>query len=472
MNALDKTTPLFFQNMDRDFTIKTVKETLNGFDDGELFLEYEFSEHLYLDDGMIKSSSFNASSGFGLRAVYEDTFAYAISNDFSEAALKQAAASVQPVKQSAHSLYAPSLGTASTLYTDANPLALIPFENKVDLMGKIDAYARSKDPRITQVSASLGGSWQAVRIIQADGHESADIRPLVSLRVSIVVKDGDRMESGSNGMGGRYEYDFLFDEKNWKDLTDDAVRQALVNLSSVPAPAGEMPVVLSSGWCGVLLHEAVGHGLEGDFNRKKSSVFTGKIGEQVTAKGITIVDDGSLPNLRGSITIDDEGTPSQKTVLIEDGILKGYMQDRMNARLMKTLPTGNGRRESYASAPQVRMTNTFMESGDKTFDELIASVKKGVYAASFHGGQVDITSGKFVFTSSEAYMIEEGKITSPIKDATLIGSGIEVMNAIDMIGNDSCLDKGIGTCGKGGQGVPVGVGQPSVRISKITVGGG
>lgn len=472
MDALQKTDVLFFQNLDREKALGTVREALTGFDDGELFLEYAFSEHLVLDDGRIKSAGFDAASGFGLRAVSGETYAYAISNDISDKSLKRAAQSVRPVRQGSHPLYTPALGQASPLYTDANPLALLPFDAKVALMEKIDAYARSKDPKISQVSASLGGSWQAVRILRPDGRETADIRPLVSLRVSIVVRDGDRMESGSYGMGGRYEYASLFEEKTWKYAVDEALRQALVNLSSITAPAGEMPVVLSSGWCGVLLHEAVGHGLEGDFNRKGTSVFTGKIGEQVTARGITIVDDGTLPNRRGSITVDDEGTPSQRTVLIEDGILKGYMQDRMNARLTGTAPTGNGRRESFASAPLVRMTNTFMLNGDKTPEELIASVDKGVYAASFHGGQVDITSGKFVFTSAEAYLIEKGKITAPIKDATLIGSGIDVMNAIDMIADDSCLDEGTGMCGKGGQGVPVGVGQPSVRISKITVGGG
>ena len=339
-------------------------------------------------------------------------------------------------------------------------------------MGQIDVYLRAKDPKVVQVSASLSAEWQAVKIIQAKGRETQDIRPLVNLMINVVVKDGDRMESGAFGFGGRYLYDEIIEETAWKYAADEALRTALVNLESVPAPAGEMPVVLSSGWCGVLLHEAVGHGLEGDFNRKGSSVFTGKIGEQVTAKGITVVDDGTLPDRRGSITIDDEGTTSQRTVLIEDGILKNYMFDRLNARLMNKEPTGNGRRESFAYAPQVRMTNTFMTEGDKDPQELIASVKKGIFAKSFHGGQVDITSGKFVFTSAEAYLIENGKITAPIKDATLIGSGIEVMNAIDMVAKDSCLDNGIGSCGKGGQMVPVGVGQPSVRISAITVGGG
>lgn len=473
MTAQETTNDLFFNQMDRDFTLKTVQDALHGCHDGELFLEYKFSEYLTLDDGRIKTSSFDASSGFGLRAVADDTFAYAISNDISGKALKEAAASVQPIKNGTadRPLYLPALKTAPALYTKANPLTLIAFEEKVALMSRIDAYIRAKDPRIVQVSASLSGEWQAVHIIQAKGRETSDIRPLISLRINVVVQSGSRMESGAYGMGGRYTYEKVFREDVWKAAADEALRSALVNLESVAAPAGEMPVVLGPGWCGVLLHEAVGHGLEGDFNRKGTSVFTGKTGEQVTAKGITIVDDGTLPHLRGSITVDDEGTSSQRTVLIEDGILKNYMLDRMNARLTDKEPTGNGRRESFAYAPQVRMTNTFMTNGDKDVGELIASVKKGIYAKSFHGGQVDISSGKFVFTSAESYLIEDGKVTAPIKDATLIGSGIEVMNAIDMVANDSCLDEGIGSCGKGGQMVPVGVGQPSVRISKITVGG-
>ena len=473
MSAQKITDSLFFNNLDKDLTKKTLQDALTGCHDGELFLEYRFSERLTLDDGRIKTSSFDATTGFGLRAVYEDTYAYAISNELTANALKKAAQSVQPIKHAGANatLYLPALTPSVPLYTQENPLALLSFESKVDLMGQIDAYLRSKDPRVVQVSAALSGEWQAVKIIQAKGRETQDIRPLVNLMISVVVKSGERMESGAFGLGGRYVYDKIVAQNVWKNAADEALRTALVNLESVAAPAGEMPVVLSCGWCGVLLHEAVGHGLEGDFNRKGSSVFTGKTGEQVTAKGITIVDDGTLPDRRGSLSIDDEGTTTQRTVLIENGILKNYMLDRMNARLMNKEPTGNGRRESFACAPQVRMTNTFMTAGDKDPEELITSVKKGIFAKSFHGGQVDITSGKFVFTSAEAYLIENGKITAPIKDATLIGSGIEVMNAIDMIAKDACLDNGIGSCGKGGQMVPVGVGQPSVRISKITVGG-
>ncbi|MBR4126589.1 MAG: metalloprotease TldD [Alphaproteobacteria bacterium] len=464
---------LFFNRMDKAQTVKTVQDALTGCHDGELFLEQRFSERLTLDDGRIKTSAFDVSTGFGLRAVYDDTYAYAISNDLSLPALKRAAQSIQPIKRNHTNaeLFLPSDEPSAVLYTDINPLPLIPFEKKVELMKRIDSHLRTKDSKVAQVSATMSGEWQVVKIIQANGRETADVRPLVLLQISVIVKSGDKMESGSFGLGGRYAYDRIVSEDVWKKAADEALRVALVNLDSVAAPVGEMPVVLSSGWSGVLLHEAVGHGLEGDFNRKGSSVFSGKIGEQVTAKGITIVDDGTLPNQRGSLSIDDEGTTTQRTVLIEDGILKNYMLDRMNARLMNKQPTGNGRRESFSCAPQVRMTNTFMTNGDKKPEELIASVKKGVYAKSFHGGQVDITSGKFVFTSSEAYLIENGKLTAPIKNATLIGSGIDVMNSIDMVADNSCLDNGIGSCGKGGQMVPVGVGQPSVRISKITVGG-
>ncbi|MBO4520130.1 MAG: metalloprotease TldD [Alphaproteobacteria bacterium] len=473
MSVQNRIDDIFFNRMDKEQTIKTVQNALLGCNDGELFMEQRFSEQITFDDGHIKTSSFDATSGFGLRAVCEDTYAYAISNDLTLPSLRQAAESVQPIKKNHANaeLFVTASSPAKALYTDINPLPLVSFENKIDLMKRIDSYLRGKESKIAQVSASLSGEWQAVKIIGADGREACDIRPLVFLNISVIVKNGDKMESGAFGMGGRYAYDRIIGESVWKAAADEALRTALVNLDSVAAPAGEMPVVLGSGWSGVLLHEAVGHGLEGDFNRKGSSVFTGKIGEQVAAKGITVVDDGTLPDRRGSITIDDEGTASQRTVLIEDGILKNYMLDRMNARLMNKQSTGNGRRESFSCAPQVRMTNTFMTGGDKDPQEIIASVKKGVYAKSFHGGQVDITSGKFVFTSSEAYLIEDGKLTAPIKDATLIGSGIDVMNNIDMIANDSCLDNGIGSCGKGGQIVPVGVGLPSVRISKITVGG-
>jgi TldD protein len=339
------------------------------------------------------------------------------------------------------------------------------------VLAEIDAYARAKDPRVKQVTASLGGSWQAVHIMRPGGEAAADIRPLVRLNVNIVVGDGTRMETGSYGTGGRVLYGEFLKPERWKSAVDEALRQALVNLESVDAPGGEMEVVLGSGWPGILLHEAVGHGLEGDFNRKKTSAFSNLMGQRVAAKGVTVIDDGTFADRRGSLTIDDEGTPTSRTVLIEDGILTGYLQDRMNARLMGMKPTGNGRRQSHAYHPMPRMTNTFMMGGDKDPQEIIASVKKGIYAVSFGGGQVDITSGKFVFSATEAYLIENGKVGRPVKGATLIGNGPDVMRKVSMIGNDMKLDPGIGTCGKEGQGVPCGVGQPTLKIEQLTVGG-
>jgi TldD protein len=346
-----------------------------------------------------------------------------------------------------------------------------PFERKVELLTGIDAYARGKDARVRQVIASLSGSWQAVQILRPDGHRVADVRPLVRLNVTVVVGAGSRQESGSYGIGGRAAYDPYIAKASWQGAVDEAFRQALINLDSVPAPAGEMPVVLGPGWPGILLHEAIGHGLEGDFNRKKTSAFAGLVGERVAASGITVVDDGTIADRRGSLSIDDEGTPTEATVLIEDGILRGFMQDRMNARLMGAHSTGNGRRESYAHRPMPRMTNTYMLSGRHAPAEIIASVDKGLYAVAFGGGQVDITSGKFVFSCTEAYRIEGGKIGAPVKGATLIGSGPEVLTRVTMVGNDSALDPGIGTCGKDGQSVPVGVGQPTLLIDRLTVGG-
>jgi TldD protein len=341
----------------------------------------------------------------------------------------------------------------------------------VKLLEQIDAYARAKDPRVRQVTASIAANWQVVEILRADGETYRDIRPLVRLNVSVVTGDGDRQESGSFGLGGREAYDRFVTSHSWQSAVDEAVRQSLINLDAVPAPAGEMDVVLGSGWPGVMLHEAVGHGLEGDFNRKKTSAFAGLMGQQVAAKGVTVVDDGTMQDRRGSISIDDEGTPSNRTVLIEDGVLVGYMQDRQNARLMNMKPTGNGRRESHAHVPMPRMTNTYMLAGKHDPQEIIASVKNGLYAVSFGGGQVDITSGKYVFQCTEAYKIENGKVGAPVKGAMLIGNGPTDLNRISMIGNDFALDPGIGTCGKNGQGVPVGVGQPSLRMDKITVGG-
>ncbi len=361
--------------------------------------------------------------------------------------------------------------TNAKLYIDDNPLNGVAFAAKVKLLEDMNAYARAKDPRVRQVSCSLSGSWQAVEIVRPGGEIRRDIRPLVRLNVSIVVGEGDRQESGSYGMGGRVLYDQYLTPENWEMAVDEALRQALVNLKSVPAPAGEMNVVVGPGWPGVLLHEAVGHGLEGDFNRKKTSAFAGLMGQRVAAPGVTIVDDGTLPDRRGSLTVDDEGTPSQRNVLIEDGILVGFMQDRLNARLMGKKPTGNGRRESHSHMPLPRMTNTYALAGDKDPAEIISSVNRGIYAVSFGGGQVDITSGKFVFNCTEAYMIENGKIGAPIKGASLIGNGPDVLTRVKMLGNDMKLDPGIGTCGKGGQGVPVGIGQPTMRVDGITVGG-
>ncbi|MES1155421.1 MAG: metallopeptidase TldD-related protein, partial [Pseudorhodoplanes sp.] len=357
------------------------------------------------------------------------------------------------------------------LYGEDNPLEAPGFETKVKLLQEIDAYARAKDPRVRQVSVSLGASWQVVEILRADGETYRDVRPLVRVSVSIVAGDGTRQESGSHGHGGREGYEQFIAAGAWRGAVDDALRQALINLQSVPAPAGEMDVVLGPGWPGVMLHEAVGHGLEGDFNRKKTSAFAGLMGQQVAAKGVTVVDDGTIASRRGSLSIDDEGTPTNRTTLIEDGILVGYMQDRQNARLMKMKPTGNGRRESFGHVPMPRMTNTYMLAGQSEPGEIIASVKNGIYAVNFGGGQVDITSGKYVFQCTEAYRIENGKVGAPLKGAMLIGNGPTDLHRITMIGNDLQLDPGIGTCGKNGQGVPVGVGQPTLRMDRITVGG-
>ena len=474
MADLARTEELFFTKtgMDRARVDKIVAEALSGMDDGELFLEWSQSESLALDDGRIKSASFDQSQGFGLRALSGESAGYAHASELSEAAIRRAAATVRTV-QHGHSgnVPEPPPGTNRALYTDANPLASVDFPAKTKLLMEIDAYARSKDSRVKQVMASLSGSWRAIEIIRADGARTADIRPLVRINVSVVVEENGRMEAGGSGAGGRFAYDRYLDPAQWKKQVDEALRQALVNLGSVPAPAGEMTVVLGPGWPGVMLHEAVGHGLEGDFNRKKTSAFTGLIGQRVAAPGVTVVDDGTLIDRRGSLTVDDEGTPSSYTTLIEDGILKGYMQDRLNARLMGMRPTGNGRRQSYAYAPMPRMTNTYMLAGAHDPQEILRSVKRGLYAVNFGGGQVDITSGKFVFSASEAYLIEDGKIRNAIKGASLIGNGPDALTKISMIGNDLKLDDGVGTCGKDGQGVPVGVGQPTLRMDGLTVGG-
>ena len=449
-----------------------VGDALHGADDGELFLEYAQSESFAFDDGRLKSASFDTSQGFGLRAVSGEQTGYAHASELSEAAIRRAATTVRAVRAGHGGVMAEGpQGTNRHLYTDTNPLGEVPFETKTKLLQDIDAYLRAKDPRVRQVSASLAGSWQAIKTTRADGHAVQDIRPLVRLNVSVVVGDGDKQESGSHGAGGRSGYAAWIHPDAWHQGADEALRQALVNLDAQPAPAGEMTVVLGPGWPGILLHEAIGHGLEGDFNRKQTSVFSGLMGQRVAAKGVTVVDDGTIMDRRGSLTVDDEGTPTQRTVLIEDGILTGYLQDRLNARLMGVKPTGNGRRQSFAHMPMPRMTNTVMAAGDRDPEEILRGVDKGLYAVNFGGGQVDITSGKFVFTCTEAYRIENGKIGPAVKGATLIGAGAEVLKKVSAIGNDMRLDPGVGTCGKNGQGVPVGVGQPTLKLDGLTVGG-
>ncbi|HYM98297.1 MAG TPA: metalloprotease TldD, partial [Aestuariivirgaceae bacterium] len=438
----------------------------------ELFLEYRQAESLVFDDGKLKSVAFDTTEGFGLRAVAGETTAYAHSSEISEAALKRAAGTVKSVTRGRAGMIAlPPQKTNRKLYSDANPIGAMDFAAKVKLIRDADAFARALDSRVRQVSISLSGEWQLVEIMRPDGFAARDIRPLVRFNVSVVTGSGERQESGSYGMGGRSSYVSFLSEENWQAAVQEALRQSLVALESVAAPAGEMDVVLGPGWPGILLHEAIGHGLEGDFNRKKTSAFSGLMGRRIAAEGITVVDDGTIESRRGSLSFDDEGTPTNRTVLIENGKLVGYMQDRLNARLMGVKPTGNGRRQSFAHSPMPRMTNTIMLSGEKVPAEIIASVDRGLYAVNFGGGQVDITSGKFVFSCTEAYKIEKGKIGAPVKGAMIIGSGADALTRISMVGNDMKLDSGIGTCGKQGQGVPVGVGQPTLRLDKITVGG-
>src|SRR5690348_16224685 len=458
--------------LDRQRLAKIVSRGLDGADDGELFLEYRQAEALTFDNGRLKQATYDTAQGFGLRAVKDEAVGYAHASDLSEGAIARAVEAVCAVKGGHSGTYADAPSRTNVkLYGDDNPLAQPVFDAKVKLLEEIDAFVRAKDPRVRQVSASIAATWQVVEILRADGETYRDIRPLVRLNVSVVAGDGDRQESGSYGFGGRESYERFLTPDAWQGAVNEAVRQALVNLEAVPAPAGEMDVVLGSGWPGVMLHEAVGHGLEGDFNRKKTSAFAGLMGQRVAAKGVTVVDDGTMSARRGSLSIDDEGTPTNRTVLIEDGVLVGYMQDRQNARLMNMRPTGNGRRESYGHVPMPRMTNTYMLAGDRVPAEIIASVRKGIYAVSFGGGQVDITSGKYVFQCTEAYRIDDGKVGAPVKGAMLIGNGPTDLHRVTMVGNDLALDTGIGTCGKNGQGVPVGVGQPTLRIDRITVGG-
>ena len=466
-------TDLFFTRtgVDQGRVEDMVGDALGKADDGELFMEHVQAEALSFDDGKLKMASFDTSQGIGLRRVVGEATAYAHASELSEAAIARAADTVKTIDGRAGAVGETPKPTNQKLYDEVNPLAEMAFEDKVKLLQDIDAYGRAKDPRVHQVMAGLSASWQVVAIMRGDGRLVTDVRPLVRLNVQVVAVDGDRMEAGSHGAGGRSLYHDFIQPDRWRAQVDEALRQALVNLEAVPAPAGEMQVVLGPGWPGILLHEAIGHGLEGDFNRKKTSAFSGLLGERIASPGLTVVDDGTLDARRGSLTIDDEGTPSERTVLIEDGILKGFMHDRLNARLMGHKPTGNGRREGFAHQPMPRMTNTYMLAGDRDPQEIIGSVKKGLYAVNFGGGQVDITNGKFVFSAAEAYLIEDGKPTRPVKGATLIGNGPDVLTKVSAIGNDMELDPGIGTCGKNGQGVPVGVGQPTMLIDSLTVGG-
>ncbi len=446
-------------------------------DYADIYFQSSWHESLVLEDGIIKDGSFNIDRGVGVRAVSGEKTGFAYSDQITSETLKQSAVAARGIARKGQSAQVKTFDrhTTQAIYTPVNPLESLEKQQKIDLLKELDAYIRTKEPLIQEVSVSLSGVYEQVLVAATDGTYAADVRPLVRLSVSVLAQKGDRRERGSAGGGRRFNYGYFLEEEAGRkrafEFADEAIRQALVNLEAGAAPAGSMPVVLGSGWPGVLLHEAVGHGLEGDFNRKGSSVFSGKVGEKVSSSLCTIVDDGTLTDRRGSLSIDDEGVPGQYNVLIEKGVLKGYMQDKLNARLMGVAPTGNGRRESYAHLTMPRMTNTYMLPGEHTPEEIISTVKKGLYAPNFGGGQVDITSGKFVFSTSEAYLIEDGKITRPVKGATLIGSGIEAMQQVSMVGNDLALDKGVGVCGKAGQSVPVGVGQPTLKLDSLTVGG-
>ncbi|MBN8449760.1 MAG: metalloprotease TldD [Candidatus Accumulibacter sp.] len=442
-------------------------------DYADLYFQYSRSEAWSLEEGIVKAGSFSIDEGVGVRALSGEKTAFAYSDDISAQALGDAAAAVRAIAAAGQERRVPALKKATRghrLYVPHDPLASLDAASKVRLLERLETLARAEDSRVTQVMAHLAGEYEVVLVAGSDGRLAADIRPLVRVSLTVIVEADGRREQGSAGGGGRTDYDFFTDDV-LHGYAREAVHQAVTNLVARPAPAGTMTVVLGAGWPGILLHEAVGHGLEGDFNRKGSSTFAGRVGSRVAARGVTVIDDGTLAERRGSLNIDDEGNPTQRTVLIEDGILKGYMQDSLNARLMGVAPTGNGRRESFAHLPLPRMTNTTMLNGDKSVEEIIKSVRKGIYAVNFGGGQVDITNGKFVFSMSEAYLIEDGKVTTPVKGATLIGSGPEAMNQVSMIGNDMRLDPGVGTCGKDGQSVPVGVGQPTLRIDGLTVGG-
>ncbi|HEY3889152.1 MAG TPA: metalloprotease TldD [Caulobacteraceae bacterium] len=447
-------------------------EALTDADDGELFVERSESESFLWDDGRLKSANYDATEGFGLRVVAGETAGYAHAAEISEAAIRRAASSAALAKRGHAGVAAEGPRATNTkLYGEDNPLASPGFSDKVALLAEIDAYTRERDPRVKQVNVTLAGERRMIEILRADGKLVRDVRPLARINVSVTLEKDGRREGGYSGAGGRAGFETWIEPGRWKEQVAEAIRQAEVNLDAIACPAGEMDVVLGPGWNGVLLHEAVGHGLEGDFNRKGISAFSGRIGERVASPGVTVFDDGTLYGRRGSLSVDDEGTPTDRTILIEDGILVGYMHDRMSARLMGMKATGNGRRQSFAHMPMVRMTNTGMMGGDTPIAEMIASMKRGLYCANFGGGQVDITNGKFVFQCTEAYLVEDGKVVAPVKGATLIGDGPSALTRVSMIGDDFCFDNGVGVCGKNGQSVPVGVGQPSLKITGLTVGG-
>ena len=464
--------PFGLDESDLIHTLSAIKA--HKVDEADLYFQYTRAEGWSLEEGIVKTGSFSIDQGVGVRAVSGEKTAFAYSDDISLASLTDAAHTVRTIaaasKAARVKVPARKVAGSRSLYQDLDPIASLDSTQKVALLGRVETMARAKDPRVSQVMAGLASEYDVVLIARADGTLAADVRPLVRLSVTVIAEQNGRREMGSAGGGGRFGLDH-FDDALAQSYVDEAVKAALTNLEARPAPAGEMSVVLGPGWPGILLHEAIGHGLEGDFNRKGSSAFSGRIGKRVAAKGVTVLDDGTLPDRRGSLNVDDEGNTSQRNVLIEDGILKGYIQDAMNARLMGVKPTGNGRRESYDHVPMPRMTNTYMLGGDKSPEEIVASLKKGLYATNFGGGQVDITSGKFVFSTSQAYWVENGKIQYPVKGATLVGNGPDALTRVSLIGNDMALDSGVGTCGKEGQSVPVGVGQPTLRIDGLTVGG-
>ena len=462
----------FETHLDRDAAVEILRNTLIGADDGELFFERCRSEVLSFDDGRLRTSSFDASEGFGLRAVQGETIGYAHSTEISEQAMRRATGTVRlAIGAGGGTLAAAPQATNQKLYSDHNPLSDSTFRAKIDILCEMDAYARGLDQRVVQVSATIAASHQEVVILRADGPDVSDSRPMVRMNVSVIVEQDGQRQTGYVGGGGRYGLNGMLAPTHWQPLIHEALRIAVMNLSAIPAPAGVMDVALGAGWPGILLHEAIGHGLEGDFNRKGTSAFAGLMGQRIAARGVTVLDDGTIPDRRGSITIDDEGTPSGKNTLIEDGVLVGFMQDRQNARLMGEAPTGNGRRQSFAHAPMPRMTNTYMLGGSVDPKDMVAEIKNGIYAVGFGGGQVDITNGKFVFSCTEAYLVKDGKVGAPVKGATLIGDGATALRQIRAIGNDMRLDDGMGNCGKQGQWVPVGVGQPSLLIGGLTVGG-